>query len=182
MERIQRLPSFEAVAVLDLNEVSRVTGLGSLSPAAAIAMFGFHDTIDIEAYRAGFAERMETCGDVDRAKLLSTIDKLYALFDANGDGLVDFTELATGLSVLCGGSRDDKANATFLLYDTDGDGVISLDEMTRYLSSVFTIMFSQSTSTIEVNELAIETATQALLDAGAEAVLASHLTQDQFNT
>ena len=34
---------------------------------------------------------------------------LYALFDTNGNGMVDFTELTSGLSMLCGGDRDEKA-------------------------------------------------------------------------
>ena len=47
----------------------------------------------------------------------------------SGNGVVDFTELASGLSVLCGGSRDDKVRAAFDLYDLNGDGFISLDEV-----------------------------------------------------
>lgn len=54
----------------------------------------------------------------------------YELFDANGDGTVDVTELAAGITVLCGGTRDDKARAVFDLYDANKDGVLSVDELT----------------------------------------------------
>ena len=45
--------------------------------------------------------------------------------DQDGNNAVDFSELASGLSVLCGGSRDEKAEAAFALYDYNGDGYIS---------------------------------------------------------
>ena len=56
-----------------------------------------------------------------------------AIADADGSGGVDFAELATGLSILCGGTSDQKAEAAFSLYDYNGDGYISMEEMIRYL-------------------------------------------------
>ena len=38
-------------------------------------------------------------------------------------------ELVSGLTILCGDSQDEKAEATFRLYDYNGDGVISLKEI-----------------------------------------------------
>ena len=67
--------------------------------------------------------------------------RLFEIFDQDGNNAVDFSELASGLSVLCGGSRDEKAEAAFALYDYNGDGYISLEEMTRYLTSVFKVMY-----------------------------------------
>ena len=83
---------------------------------------------------------------------------------------VDFSELASGLSVLCGGSRDQKAEAAFALYDYNGDGFISLEEMTRYLTSVFKVMYETQPGTAErmgvsAEELAAVTAEQAFVDA-----------------
>ena len=66
---------------------------------------------------------------------------LYDLFDQNHDGCVDYTELTSGLTMLCSGSFDRKVAAAFALYDYDGDGAISLEEMTRYLTSVFKIIY-----------------------------------------
>ena len=56
--------------------------------------------------------------------------------------VVDSAELASSLSVLCGGTSDEKARAVFALYNFDGDGVISLEAMVRYLASVFKIMYA----------------------------------------
>ena len=174
-------------AVLDLNEVSRLTGLSGMSPAAAMALFyGALDrngSMDFESFRTCFAPRFDELSKGDQMKLWSIIDSLYAMFDSNGDGIVEYSELATGLSVLCGGSRDEKARAAFALYDANGDGVISLAEMTRYLSSVFTMMFAQSASASTqsgVGELAFETANHAFEDAGVGAD--ENLTWEQFNS
>ena len=82
-------------------------------------------------------------------KFRLVLSKLYTLFDADGSGVVDFTELSSGLSVLCGGSRDEKARAAFNLYDYNGDGVISLDEMTRFLLSMFKVMYEAEPGTQE---------------------------------
>jgi len=98
------------------------------------------------------------------------IHRLFHIFDIDSSGAVDFSELASGLSVLCGGSRDDKAEAAFALYDYNGDGFISLEEMTRYLASVFKVMFEVQPGTAEQmgvtpDELAAVTANQAFEDA-----------------
>ena len=42
-------------------------------------------------------------------KKLEVDQQMFNSFDTNGDGVVDFTELSTGLSVLCSGSMDEKA-------------------------------------------------------------------------
>jgi Ca2+-binding EF-hand superfamily protein len=51
-------------------------------------------------------------------------------------------ELVSGLSVLCGGTRDDKCKIAFQIYDSNGDGFISLDEMVSYLTSVFRVVYA----------------------------------------
>ena len=96
--------------------------------------------------------------------------RLFDVFDQDGNDAVDFSELASGLSVLCGGSRDEKAEAAFALYDYNGDGYISLEEMTRYLTSVFKVMYETQPGTrermgVEASELAEVTAEQAFKDA-----------------
>jgi len=73
--------------------------------------------------------------------------------------------------VLCGGSRDTKAAAAFALYDVNGDGTISSDEMTRYLTSVFNIMYAVEPGTekkmgCSAAELALVTTQAAFKEAG----------------
>ncbi|RLN77040.1 hypothetical protein BBJ28_00008459, partial [Nothophytophthora sp. Chile5] len=91
-------------------------------------------------------------------------------FDEDHNGSVDFCELSSGLSVLCGGSREEKVRAAFALYDFNQDGFISLDEMVRYLSSVFKVLYETSPGTdaklgVLPEELATITAEQCFLEA-----------------
>ena len=43
--------------------------------------------------------------------------------------MVDFTELVTGLTVLCNGTSDDKARAAFYVIDSNRDGVLDAAEL-----------------------------------------------------
>ena len=87
----------------------------------------------IEDVAEAFAEVVNASGYISRrdfdnvvASLGGTsVEHLFDIFDRNGDGRVDYTELITGLTVLCGGNRDDKAAMAFHLQDYDGDGYIS---------------------------------------------------------
>ncbi len=49
-------------------------------------------------------------------QLPRVLDELFDTFDADHSDSVDMTELASGLSLLCGGSRDEKIRAAFELY------------------------------------------------------------------
>ncbi len=48
--------------------------------------------------------------------LPKVLDELFDSFDADHSDSVDMAELASGLSLLCGGTRDDKIRAAFELY------------------------------------------------------------------
>ncbi|RHY26340.1 hypothetical protein DYB32_007729 [Aphanomyces invadans] len=76
--------------------------------------------------------------------LKATLEQLFVLFDTDGNGVVDTKELAAGLSLLCGGSHQDKVQAAFSLYDKNGDGFISREEMTEYLTAVFKVLLQTS--------------------------------------
>ena len=169
---------------LDLSDVSTITGLGSMSPGTAMAMFasslGRDGTVSAGAFRGCFASRLAALSAAQQAKLSAAIDALYALFDADGDGVVDHAELATGLSVLCGGTRDEKARAAFALYDANGDHLLSYEELKRYLSAVFTIMFAQTQGAdlTAAAQLAEDTAIEAFAEADVD--LDACLTWPQF--
>jgi hypothetical protein len=98
------------------------------------------------------------------------LDQLFDAFDVNQDGVVDFPELTSGLSVLCDGSRDDKVRAAFDLYDFNRDGYITMDEITRYLTAVFRVLYKTSKSTreslkVSPEELGAVTAQQCFAEA-----------------
>ncbi|CAM9603582.1 unnamed protein product, partial [Phaeothamnion confervicola] len=77
-------------------------------------------------------------------KLRLLLGRLFDAMDAADEGRVSVRELASGLGVLCGGSRDEKVRAAFELFATDHDGCISLQQMTRYLTSVFRVLYETS--------------------------------------
>nr|XP_056718214.1 lysophosphatidylcholine acyltransferase 2 [Euleptes europaea] len=57
------------------------------------------------------------------------LQELFALFDRNGDGTIDFREYVIGLSVLCNpANTEETIQMAFKLFDLDDDGVISEDE------------------------------------------------------
>ena len=108
---------------------------------------------------------------VDPEHLTALIDYLFDLFDADGNGIVDISELSAGISVLCGGSRDDKVLTSLALFDEDGDGFVSLGELSKYLASVFKVLFAsnpQASESMGVTPptLATITSKQCFDDAG----------------
>ena len=95
---------------------------------------------------------------------------IFELFDTDTTGKVDFAELSSGISVLCGGSSDDKVRSAFALFDFNGDGYISLTEFTTYLAAVYKVMYLTTPGTRErigatPEELAKITAEEAFYDA-----------------
>lgn len=108
-----------------------------------------------------------------RRAFIETGHSLFDLFDTNGDGVVNMTELVSGLSVLCSGTKDDKLAASFRLFDEDGDGFITKLEMTRYLAAVFRVLFGASPDTatavgVSPEVLADVTATDVLSKADTD--------------
>ncbi|KAM4744545.1 lysophosphatidylcholine acyltransferase 2 [Anableps anableps] len=62
--------------------------------------------------------------------------ELFALFDRNGDGTIDFREYVIGVNILCRpANTEDVLQMAFQLFDTDEDGKITLDEFNALLRS-----------------------------------------------
>eukprot|EP00007_Cunea_sp_BSH-02190019_P000520 CAMPEP_0174238350 /NCGR_PEP_ID=MMETSP0417-20130205/11078_1 /TAXON_ID=242541 /ORGANISM="Mayorella sp, Strain BSH-02190019" /LENGTH=785 /DNA_ID=CAMNT_0015317179 /DNA_START=263 /DNA_END=2617 /DNA_ORIENTATION=+ len=61
------------------------------------------------------------------------LEKLFAAFDTDGNGLVDFQEYLCGLSTLCSDDFEAKLQFTFQIYDVDGDGYITEKELHQML-------------------------------------------------
>lgn len=55
------------------------------------------------------------------------VAELFNAFDSDRNGSVDFGELASGLTMLCGTTEADRAQFMFKLLDTNGDGTVSLE-------------------------------------------------------
>ena len=102
------------------------------------------------------------------------VDRMFELFDANGDKNINFTEFVAGLSVFTVRAKAaEKARFSFRMYDFNADGKIDKAELGRMLQA-----------TIEENSLNITPeAAQELLDATfveAECAEAGTMTFDEY--
>ena len=167
LESIRKLSRLELFAAEDVFEEFAVAADedGLLSRAAFLDVFQ-------NVVAAGIEASGETLGKAELQRTEAVIETLFDLFDENGDGTVDFLDLASGLSVLCGGNRDDKAASAFSLYDYNGDGFISLDEFTRYLKCVYRVIYAVEGETVRAtmggiseDELATATAERCFAEA-----------------
>ncbi|PWA29134.1 hypothetical protein CCH79_00006232 [Gambusia affinis] len=62
--------------------------------------------------------------------------ELFALFDRDGDGTIDFREYVIGVNILCRpANTEDVLKMAFQLFDIDEDGKVSLDEFNALLRS-----------------------------------------------
>jgi Ca2+-binding EF-hand superfamily protein len=61
------------------------------------------------------------------------MNKMYTMFDVNGDGELDAEEVATGLVLMVRGSRSDRLKLAFSFFDAGGDGAMMKHEMRVFL-------------------------------------------------
>ena len=126
-----------------LKEVREVLRLGSYSVEEVFARFADESGEDGSLDEASFMLIFKSFAGTKNDEALPMMQTLFGIF-ADSQGKVDFCDLASGLSILCGGSAGNRVAAAFSLYDYNGDGFISLDEMTRFLTCVFKVLFEVS--------------------------------------
>lgn len=165
--------------MFDLKSVKQVTNLGYYSVTDVLPKFqalaDSSSQLNREAFHAGFALFLDSSSAMQPSSssqdLTELINRLYDAFDSDQNGLVDFIELASGLTLLCQGSRDSKIRSAFQLCDTDGDGSITKPELVRYFTSTFRMLaisqpdvFSEGEN-VSMDELARATAEKAFDEA-----------------
>jgi len=166
-------------AAVSLDEARSLTKLEDYPVEEVFAVFARGASDEGRLDRAAFDACFETFVDYDsmpaseRPRARTIMARLFDIMDADGDGLVDFDELASGLTILAGGSRDSKVEAAFNAFDYDGDGFLTLDEVTRYLTSVFRMVYSTQDGVghrmgVTAEELAAITAEQCLSEADSD--------------
>ncbi|CAM9311953.1 unnamed protein product, partial [Hapterophycus canaliculatus] len=69
------------------------------------------------------------------------VNRLFDAIDVRNVGDVDIHELASALSVLCGGTREEKMLAIFNLFHPGQGGKITVQDIATYTTSVFRVMF-----------------------------------------
>ncbi|XP_022246137.1 EF-hand calcium-binding domain-containing protein 1-like [Limulus polyphemus] len=63
------------------------------------------------------------------------MDRIFRTFDADNDGIIDFGEWVTGLSIILRGTQDEKIDFCFKVYDLTGDRIITREEMFHMLKN-----------------------------------------------
>uniref|UniRef100_UPI00398F0966 lysophosphatidylcholine acyltransferase 2 n=1 Tax=Pristiophorus japonicus TaxID=55135 RepID=UPI00398F0966 len=117
--------------LVEFTKISRKLNLkwdnvrNQLDSFAAIASKSKGGRIGIEA----FAEYL-------KLPVSPALKEVFALFDRNGDGTIDFREYVIGLVVLCSpANTEETIQFAFKLFDTDGDGNITEEEFSTLLRS-----------------------------------------------
>ncbi|CAG8589064.1 1720_t:CDS:2 [Paraglomus occultum] len=64
-------------------------------------------------------------------------DRIFKFFDQDGNGIINFSELVCGLSILCKGNLEEKMKCAFKGYDLDDDGKISKQELQKIFKAYF---------------------------------------------
>ncbi|GAB5360930.1 hypothetical protein AAMO2058_000670300 [Amorphochlora amoebiformis] len=77
-----------------------------------------------------------------RYMLRKIAGKIFDSFDKNEDGFVDNGEFLAGMTIIMGGSSEQRLRSTFRLFDSNGDGFITFEEMVQYFSSFFEACFN----------------------------------------
>ena len=73
---------------------------------------------------------------MDRTGAYALAGQLFPCFDRDGNGLLDFREVFVGMSILCGGTREERLEAAFTIMDADGSGRVSRRELEQFLVTV----------------------------------------------
>uniref|UniRef100_A0A8C4RNZ1 Guanylate cyclase activator 1C n=1 Tax=Erpetoichthys calabaricus TaxID=27687 RepID=A0A8C4RNZ1_ERPCA len=84
------------------------------------------------------------------------IEQVFATFDMNQDGFIDFVEYVAALSLILKGKIDQKLKWYFKLYDVDGNGKIDRDELLSIFKAVQAINRQTDMSPEEITNLVFE--------------------------
>ena len=150
MKNSQNRYSEKAAEGISLESVKKMTGLGNHSVEDVMERFAEvtddSGMVHREAFNSVFLNLNKNMSQDDEDRLRLCMDRLFDAMDNDNSNTLDFVELSTGISTLCGGTRDTKAAAAFAL--GGGDGTIDMDEMIRCLTSV-SVMYSVEPGTEE---------------------------------
>lgn len=120
-----------------LRDIHRRTNFEQVTVEKLFDVFGKH-AVDGSLNRRQFLLAVDELGVVPSNQRF-LFERLYTLFDRNGDQKVDFGEFAGGLSVLCSGSSDDKIKLMFTFVDADGNGYLTRDELTQFFMTLLVV-------------------------------------------
>jgi len=127
----------------NLKDLRRTSGLKEVPVAGALQTFkgkAEDGQLTRENFLLAYGEILATMADTPPVEEVK--NAVFDLFDRDDNNIVDMMELICGISLLCGGSEEEKIAAVFGVFDENGDGYISMDEMYKFLTSVFKVVLT----------------------------------------
>ncbi|CAF2589455.1 unnamed protein product [Rotaria sp. Silwood2] len=89
--------------------------------------------------KAGFVKYYEEIKD-DKDKTSVLCDHVFAIFDKNHDGTIDFNEFLLAVAVGTPHDLDSHLDYVFEMCDVSGDGRVDVNELATFLSASLTIV------------------------------------------
>ena len=65
-----------------------------------------------------------------------TMKRMFAMFDFDGSGTVELSELLVGLSAYTGASKQEKLKFAFLMHDEDNNGFVDREEIVKVQQNI----------------------------------------------
>jgi len=140
----------------DLNDSKPVSSTSSSSPSSSLKDLSGQlklSEIELKELLKDFKTACDGDGLLDKKQFFSIADstlskrfdttslpafhRIYEAFDLDGNGKIDFVELATGMSTLIYGDEKQILKLVFGLFDVNGDGTIEMEEMIDFFKKFF---------------------------------------------
>mmetsp|Transcript_27625 Transcript_27625/g.35898 ORF Transcript_27625/g.35898 Transcript_27625/m.35898 type:complete len:208 (-) Transcript_27625:376-999(-) len=125
--------SLDRSLTLESGEATKYAELSHFTADEIKALFIFFSSIAASNEDDGLIDRREfqqALGFKDSVFL----DRMFAVFDKDGDGMINFGEFVEGLSIFTTKApAEEKLRFSFQVYDFDGDGMIATEELREML-------------------------------------------------
>ena len=83
-------------------------------------------------------KKYDFCDTLSEQEILREgFDDVFSQFDYDKSGKLDGEEIANCLSLMCGGSINEKIFAAFNLFDLNNSMTLSFDELNKFIKCVF---------------------------------------------
>lgn len=132
-------------------EIAQLTAFCNLDPQKLIQkLFTFSrgGVVSINSYN-NFVKTVVPPGlsAAEVEKISFALSSIYYSYDDDGEHEALFSSLATGLCVLCKGSKSSKLILSFSLFDSDSDGFLTQAELQLFLGAYLRLLLGCSFST-----------------------------------
>ena len=146
------VPTYQSL--MKIRELQRETHMGEVDLERLLDVFEQKAEVNVEGedpslnrdqFDAAMALLMPvSVSETDRRQSRILLDRLYSLFDKDGNGTVDWKEFAFGMSLVCAGDREKRLRVAFDVLDDDASGQVSREELMQYFVSLRTVFQESS--------------------------------------